>query len=60
MNTRVMPSRLLLEGTMLMLAVLVWPGIRPFHRATWIMEVAPVVIALPVLWLTCRRYPRHR
>jgi putative membrane protein len=52
-----MPSRLLLVGTVLTLAVLVWSGIRPFDRATWIMEVAPVVIVLPVLWLTCKRFP---
>ena len=57
MNTQAMPSRLLLVGTVLTLAVLVWSGIRPFDRATWIMEVAPVVIVLPVLWLTQRRFP---
>ena len=44
------PSRLLLAGTIVTLAVLVWSGIRPFDRATWIMEVAPVVIVLPVLY----------
>ncbi|MHB1428451.1 MAG: DUF2238 domain-containing protein [Rhodocyclaceae bacterium] len=57
MNARAMPSRLLLVGTVLTLAVLVWSGIRPYDRATWIMEVAPVLIALPILWLTQRRYP---
>ncbi len=36
MNTQAMPSRLLLVGTVLTLAVLVWSGIRPFDRATWI------------------------
>lgn len=57
MNARAMPSRLLLVGTVLTLAVLVWSGIRPYDRATWLMEVAPVLIALPILWLTQRRYP---
>jgi putative membrane protein len=50
-------SRLLLAGSIMTLAVLVWSGIRPFDRATWIMEVAPVVIVLPVLWATCKRFP---
>jgi len=57
MNMSALPSRLLLAGTIVTLAVLVWSGIRPFDRATWIMEVAPVVIVLPVLWATCKRFP---
>lgn len=57
MNTPVLPSRLLLAGSIVTLAVLVWSGIRPFDRATWIMEVAPVVIVLPILWMTQRRFP---
>lgn len=32
-------------------------GARPYDRATWAMEVAPVVIALPLLWATYRRFP---
>ncbi len=32
-------------------------GIRPYDRATWIMEVAPVLIAVPVLIATWRRFP---
>lgn len=51
------PSRLLRMGTVVTLGVLVWSGIRPFDRATWLMEVAPVLIALPVMWMTCRRFP---
>ncbi len=38
-----------------MLALLV-SGIAPFDRATWIMEVAPVLIALPVLIATRHSY----
>lgn len=44
---------LLLVGT----AVLVWSGIEPADRLTWWMEVAPVLIAVPVLLLTRRRFP---
>jgi putative membrane protein len=39
------------------LALLTLSGWRPYDRATWIMEVLPVTIALPVLWLTYRSYP---
>jgi putative membrane protein len=36
---------------------LIISGIRPYDRPTWWMEVAPVVIALPILVATHRRYP---
>ncbi|HIE1062973.1 TPA: DUF2238 domain-containing protein [Serratia marcescens] len=49
--------RLLSVITLLLLAVLIHSGIRPYDRATWLMEVAPVLIVLPLLWLTHRRYP---
>jgi len=39
------------------IAVLIWSGIAPYDRATWLMEVAPVLIALPLLAAT---YARHR
>lgn len=32
-------------------------GIAPFDRATWVMEVAPVLIALPLIAATRQRYP---
>lgn len=36
---------------------LIWSGWAPYDRATWLMEVAPALIALPVLWLTRRVFP---
>jgi putative membrane protein len=36
---------------------LIWSGWAPYDRATWLMEVAPALIALPVLWLTRRIFP---
>src|SRR5690606_30837270 len=30
-------------------AVFIWSGINPYERVTWWMEVAPVVIAVPLL-----------
>lgn len=48
---------LLASGTLLVLAALVVSGIAPYDRATWMLEVAPAVVALPILWLTRRRFP---
>jgi len=39
------------------LAVLVWSGIGPRDRATWAMEIAPVLVAIPILVATHRRFP---
>ncbi len=41
-------------------AVLVWSGIRPYDRATWVMEVAPVFVVVPLLWASYRRFPLTR
>ncbi len=30
---------------------------QPFDRATWYLEVAPVLIAIPLLWFTRTRFP---
>jgi putative membrane protein len=39
------------------MVLLVISGLNPFDRVTWAMEVAPVVIVLPLLWFTYRSYP---
>jgi len=36
---------------------LIVSGIEPYDRPTWILEVAPVLIALPLLITTYRRFP---
>lgn len=41
----------------IVIAALVASAIAPFERITWFMEVAPVLIALPLLYLTRRSYP---
>lgn len=38
-------------------ALLVWSGISPYDRLTWVLEVAWVIAGLPVLVLTYRRHP---
>lgn len=37
-------------------AVLAWSGIAPYDRVTWWLEVAPVLVALPLLAATYRSY----
>lgn len=39
------------------LVALAYSGIAPYDRATWWMEVAPVLIAAPVLVATYQRFP---
>lgn len=39
------------------LVALAISGIDPFDRATWWMEIAPVLIALPILWVSANRFP---
>ena len=54
-----MPSRpaLLLPVSAVLIAALIASGIAPYDRLTWLMEVLPVMIVLPVLWLTRERFP---
>lgn len=44
----------LLAATMIALVV---SGLQPYDRLTWLMEVAPVLVALPLLVATRTRYP---
>ena len=39
------------------LIALMISGLRPYERLTWLMEVAPVIIAIPILIATRRNYP---
>ncbi|MEN6587154.1 MAG: DUF2238 domain-containing protein [Sulfuricella sp.] len=39
------------------LAVLAWSGWHPKDTFTWFLEVAPVLVGLPLLVLTFRRFP---
>ncbi len=47
------------EKTLLVViaAVLVWSGVRPYDRFTWFLEVAPVLIGLPIILYV---WPRFR
>ena len=47
------PAVLLAVG----LVLLVLSGIAPYERGTWWMEIFPIVLAVPVLVLSARRFP---
>jgi putative membrane protein len=51
-----MSTRLFFMACGLIVALLVVSGIRPYDRLTWAMEVAPVVVVLPLLWATRSRF----
>jgi len=42
---------------LIVLAVLLWSGINPHDHFTWFLEVAPVLIGIPVLLLTAKVFP---
>lgn len=43
--------------TLLWVIGLIASGWQPYDRATWLMEVAPALIALPILWASARQLP---
>ncbi len=55
MNSRLRSERLalLLGGS----ALLVLSAIHPYDRNTWLLEVAPIFIGVPLLVATARRFP---
>jgi putative membrane protein len=38
-------------------AALTWSGIAPYDVLTWVLEVFPIVIGVPVLYATRKRFP---
>ena len=51
------PNLLLITAGLLLVVLLALSGWQPYDRATWLMEVAPVMIALPILVATRQRFP---
>lgn len=43
--------------TAVVFMVLLWSAIAPFDRVTWWLEVAPALLAIPLLWITFTRFP---
>lgn len=50
-------TRWLILASTLILILLVISGWAPYDRITWLMEVFPVLVALPLLWATHRKFP---
>lgn len=50
-------NKSLLFALILLLGLLGLSGAHPYDRATWMMEVFPIFIAVPVLWKTHGRFP---
>ena len=50
-------SQALVLAAIALVALLAWSGAQPYDRPTWALEVFPVVIVLPLLWATYRRFP---
>ena len=47
----------LLLAAAIIVALLAWSGWSPYDRVTWWLEVAPVLVALPLLFAIHRNYP---
>lgn len=50
------PPRYEIALLALVLAVLVWSGVAPHDRFTWLLEVFPVLAGVPILVATSRRF----
>ena len=50
-------ERILIIFLVILCGLLVFTAVNPYDRVTWFMEVAPVMIALPLLVMTYRRFP---
>ncbi|MFK4051002.1 DUF2238 domain-containing protein [Acinetobacter venetianus] len=44
-------------GTTIIAIVLIISGIKPYDRMTWLMEVIPVLIVMPVLFMSFKKFP---
>ena len=47
----------LLSALLLLLALLAYSGWHPYDRATWLMEVFPIIVVVPLLMASYRRLP---
>ncbi|MGL4767894.1 MAG: DUF2238 domain-containing protein [Formosimonas sp.] len=56
MNKHIQTAPLLTLSTCVVALALLWSGLAPYDRTTWWMEVAPVLLIYPWLWLTRRAF----
>lgn len=50
-------EKTLVTSALILIAILTLSGLHPYDRLTWLMEVAPVLIALPIMAATYNRFP---
>lgn len=54
---RTLPPSLLNSGALILSLLLFYTGLMSGDKITWLMEVTPVIIVVPLLLVTARRYP---
>lgn len=54
---RTQNSRFLPLGALLLVLMLIYTGVNAGDKITWLMEVTPVIIIVPLLLATAKRYP---
>ncbi len=52
-----MAVRMLAAVTVGLIAALALSGWHPYDRTTWLLEIFPILIVLPLLWATRRSFP---
>lgn len=57
MMIRTLNPLFLPAGALLLALFLVYTGVNAAEKVTWLMEVTPVIILIPLLLLTAKRYP---
>jgi putative membrane protein len=57
MSKHAVRSQWLVLALILLLGCLALSGFRPYDRATWVLEVFPIFIVVPLLWTTYNRFP---
>lgn len=48
---------ILIATAVVLVGLLAFSGLQPYDRTTWVLEVFPIVLALPVMGFTYRRFP---
>jgi putative membrane protein len=56
-STGLKQRTVLFFAMLFILTLLVWTALHAYEFNTWVMEVAPIFIALPVLCITYQRFP---
>lgn len=47
----------LISAVVILVGLLIISGLGPYDRITWLMEVIPVLIAIPVLFVSFKKFP---